>query len=484
MMEVQLIWGAILLAVLASVLWLFAPEYRSRLRVTWLLLSACFVLVLLPQRQPWMHEVALALAELAAVALFSIVLFRILFHRFGLPLIVSDLVVIVGYAVIALTLLARLGVNVSGLIATSAVLAAVIGLALQELLVNVIGGLALHADGSIRNGVWIQSEHGLGQVRHVRLRHTVIETVENDVVLIPNHALMKVPVTILADRRRCMVRFRLGSEHRPTWAINIVEKALRASPIAGIASDPKPECLIFEAQVQHIEYGIRVWVTTYGNTDAPLSRVLSRAYFALERAGAPLASIPNVHKIQRSKASEGDETLATAALRQVPMWRSLTHDELQTLGARLRRLSFGPGETIVHQGDSGASMFVILGGSVSVTLKGSAGHEEQLATLEPGSFFGEMSLMTGGKRTASVIALEEVECGELEKEDVADILMHRPELAQEISEVLEKRQTALASVRERLQNRAEAPEKSDLLTVIQQFFGISKSTGTPAAQDR
>src|SRR6266404_8484078 len=106
MMEAQLIWGVIVLAILAGVLWLFAPEYRSRLRYTWLLLTVCFVLLLLPQRQPWMHEVALALAELIAVALFSIVLFRILFHRFGLPLIVSDLVVIVGYAVIALTLLA------------------------------------------------------------------------------------------------------------------------------------------------------------------------------------------------------------------------------------------------------------------------------------------------------------------------------------------------------------------------------------------
>ncbi len=474
MTDVQLTWGLVALAVLAGLLWGLSREYRSRLRYSVLLLAACFVLLALPQRQPWMHEAAVALAQLVALHVLSILLFRILFHRFGLPVIVGDIVVIAGYVVIVLSLLARIGVNVSGLIATSAVLAAVIGLALQELLVNVVGGLVLHADGAIHQGVWIKSEHGIGKVRNVRLRHTVIETPDNDVVLIPNHALMKVPVTILSERRRHLVRFRIGAAHRPTSVIRIVEKALRASAIKGIATDPKPECVVFEAQVQHIEYGIFAWVTTPGHADGPLSRVLSRVYFAMERAGVPLATIPAVLHLQRTKAAEDHETMASAALRQVPMWRTLTHEELQILGARLKHLHYAPGETIVHQGDSGASMFVILGGSVSVTLAGNSGHVEELATLEPGSFFGEMSLMTGSKRTASVIALDEVECGELEKHDVADILMRRPELAQQISDLLDKRQTALASVREKLRNKPETESKSDLLALIQQFFGISK----------
>ncbi len=476
-MDLQLTWGAVALAAIAGLLWGLARQYRSRLRFSILLLAACFVLLALPQRQPWMHEAALALAQLVALHVLSILLFRILFHRFGLPVIVSDIVVIAGYAVIILTLLARLGVNVSGLIATSAVLAAVIGLALQEMLVNVIGGLALHADGAIHQGVWIKSEHGIGKVRNVRLRHTVIETPDNDLVLIPNHALMKVAVTILSDRRRHLVHFRVGAGHRPTAVIRIVEKALRASVIKGIASDPKPECFVIEAQVQHIEYGIFAWVTTPGYAEGPLSRVISRVYFAMERAGIPLASIPTELHLRRAKVGEDHESMATAALRQVPMWRTLTHEELQILGARLKHLHYAPGETIVRQGDSGASMFVILGGSVSVTLAGRSGHVEELATLEAGSFFGEMSLMTGVKRTASVVAVDEVECGELEKHDVADILMRRPELAQQISDLLEKRQIALDSLREKLQNKPEAVGKSDLLARIQDFFGISKQPG-------
>jgi small-conductance mechanosensitive channel len=482
MIQNQLIWGAGILAVLSLILWVFAAEYRSRLRYIWTMLAACFALLLVPQKQPWMHELALALIQFVAIALFSTLLFRMLFRRFGLPVIVGDVVVIAGYAITVLSLLARVGVNVSGLIATSAVVAAVIGLALQELLVNVIGGLALHSDGSIHNGVWIKSEHGIGQVRDVKLRHTVIETAETDLILIPNHSLMKVPVTIISNRRRTLVKFRLGLEHRPTSIIKIIEKALRSSPIAGIAGDPQPECLVVEAQAHYMEYGIRVWVTTPGHADLPLSRVLSRAYFALERAGAPLVPIPAVLKLRRPKPEDDEETTATAALRQIPMWPSLTSDELQILGARLKRISFAPGETIVSQGDSGSSMFVILGGSVSVTLAGKSGDVEQLATLEAGSFFGEMSLMTGSKRTASIIALEEVECGELEKQDVADILRRRPELVDEISDELQRRQTALASVREMLEHKVEKPSKTDLLTIIQYFFGISKQPVTPAKE--
>src|SRR4051812_43867684 len=249
MMDNQLIWGACLLAFFLAALWGFVREYRSRLRYTFLLLVACFVLLLLPrflpQSQPWMHEGALALAELVAVHVVSILLFRMLFHRFGLPVIISDIVVIAGYAVVSLTLLAHLGVNVSGLIATSAVLAAVIGLALQELLVNVIGGLAIHADGAIHQGVWIKSEHGIGKVTNVRLRHTIIQTTDNDTVLIPNHSLMKVPVTIIGAKHRVLIRFRIGAEHRPTSVIRAVEKALRSSPIKGVATDPPPECVVF-----------------------------------------------------------------------------------------------------------------------------------------------------------------------------------------------------------------------------------------------
>jgi CRP-like cAMP-binding protein len=141
----------------------------------------------------------------------------------------------------------------------------------------------------------------------------------------------------------------------------------------------------------------------------------------------------------------------------------------------LKWVVHGPGETIVRQGNDGSSMFVLLRGSVAVTLKDAHGSSEQVATLGGGDFFGEMSLMTGEKRSASVTALEEVECAELHKDDVAGLLLRRPELAREISAILEQRQGGLASARERFQTTPRAAKPLDLLGRIQQYFSIDRS---------
>jgi len=113
-------------------------------------------------------------------------------------------------------------------------------------------------------------------------------------------------------------------------------------------------------------------------------------------------------------------------------------------------------------------MFVILGARQRYA--GRDWGSGQLATLEPGSFFGEMCLMTGGKRTASVMRwMNDAASGKARRSRYPDT---PSELAQQISDLLDKRQIALVSLREKLQNKPEQESKSDLLTLIQEFFGI------------
>lgn len=476
-MQYPLIWVIGGVAVLSGVVAALLSEARSRMKYTALLLCASLLFAWLPGRTPWMDQAAIALAELAALHLFTILIFRVALRRFELPVIVSDFVVIAGYAVVLLTLLAKLGVNVPGLIATSAVLAAIIGLSFQDLLSNLIGGLSIQADGAIRAGQWIKCEHGMGRVLRVRLRCTSIETLDGDVVLIPNHVLTKGAVTIFGSPRRILARFRLGPQHRPTHIIKVVERALGSSPIDGIHAESQPHCFVMEHQTQHIEYGVHVWITGATAYEEAMSRVLNRIYFALRRADAPVASIASaveVHNAAPGRDQRDGFEIASAALKKSPLWRSLTDDEVKMIAHRLKRSWFGPGEAIVKQGEAGNSMFVILHGSVNVILSVDGGAAQQIATLESGSFFGEMSLLTGDKRSASVVAIENVECGELDKEHVQDILLGRPELAREISETLEDRQTALASAREKIQDNTNVDKRVDLLSRIQQFFGIAR----------
>src|ERR1700678_4250622 len=107
-------------AALSSVLWLLAPAYRSRMQANWLLLGISLALELAPQHSPWAADLAAALTEVAAIRVAAILIFRIVLHRTGWPVILTDVAFVGGYAVALVNLLIEVGVNVSGLIATSA----------------------------------------------------------------------------------------------------------------------------------------------------------------------------------------------------------------------------------------------------------------------------------------------------------------------------------------------------------------------------
>jgi CRP-like cAMP-binding protein/small-conductance mechanosensitive channel len=463
------------LTALSGVLWLLAPAYRARMQANALLLGIALALELSPQHPFWVTDLAAAFAEVAAIRVAAIVIFRIVLHRTGWPVILTDVAIVGGYAVALVNLLVEVGVNVSGLIATSALLAGIVGLALQEVLGNLIGGAAIHADGAIREGVWIKTEHGIGRVTNVRLRHTSIETADNNSIIIPNSSLTKGAVTIISNRQRLILRFQLPASHRPTTVIRMVEEAL-SSPLNDVAREPAPRCFIAEFQAQHIEYAVHVWVTSPGREEVPTSLVLARVFFVLARAGAPVGSVLNSVELHNASAGADRQSRDSAfgLLKHIPIWSLLTEGEMSILASRLKWLVHGPGETIVRQGDEGSSMFVLLRGAVAVSLRDAHGRSEQVATLSGGDFFGEMSLMTGEKRSASVTALEEVECAELHKDDVAELLLQRPELAREISAILEQRQGGLASARERFQSPPQAAKPLDLLGRIQQYFSIDR----------
>jgi CRP-like cAMP-binding protein len=133
---------------------------------------------------------------------------------------------------------------------------------------------------------------------------------------------------------------------------------------------------------------------------------------------------------------------------------------------------FGPGETILRQGDPGDSLYVVRTGAVAVQI-GVLGAFKEVATLSDGQFFGEMSLMTGAMRTATVVAKSDVECYIVDKEAFQEILQEKPELAGIISDILARREIALGEVPTQ-SVVPTAAQKSQLMTKIGAFFGIKQ----------
>jgi len=427
----------------------------------------------------------------AVINLASVVVFDLLLGAVGLkpPRIMRDLLIAFSYIIIAITLLSRGGVDLTGIVATSAVITAVVGFSLQDTLGNVMGGMALQMERSISVGDWIRVDQQEGRVVEIRWRQTSIETRNWDTVVIPNSVLMKGQVLLLGRRtgaprqHRQWVYFNIDFRFAPTDVIATVETALRAEPIENVASEPAPHCLAIDFKDSYITYAARYWLTDLALTDPTDSVVRQRVYFALRRAGIQL-SIPaqtlfitedDERRRERKHVEEIEQRVK--ALSRVELFHTLTDEERRALAERMTVAPFVKGEAMTRQGAEAHWLYIMTEGDAEVRIAVDGNLNKKVADLHAGDFFGEMGLMTGERRFATVIALTDAECYRLDKQSFQDILQRRPELAEDISHILARRRVELDAVREGLNEEAKRKRMShtqgDLLRRIRDFFTLN-----------
>jgi small-conductance mechanosensitive channel/CRP-like cAMP-binding protein len=440
------------------------------------------------------------------VSLSATLAFGLLLPAIGveMPMIASDLIVGVGYVVVTLVILSRHGVNPTGALVSGAVVSAVLAISLQSTLGNVVGGVALQLDGSIREGDWIQLENGRqGRVRSVRWRHTVIETRDWSTIIVPNAQLLGNNITILGKRngrpapQRMIVWFNVDFRFPPSRVLRAVSEALEASSIDNVADDPPPNvvCMDFtrDGRESMASYAVRYWINDLATDDLTSSRVRARIYAALQRAEIPLA-VPAAtsfveekddQRTARRRERHVEERLI--ALKTVHLFRTLTDDELRTLAAGMGHVMYTAGEVITRQGAAANWLYVMTAGTAEVRAnlepdsgQGFPGPKVVVATLTAPDFFGEMSLMTGEPRSADVVATSDVDCFRLGKDTFKTVLLARPDIATELSDKLANRKVELIAAREGLdamsQREREASERDRILRGIKAFFALGGPT--------
>ena len=121
-------------------------------------------------------------------------------------------------------------------------------------------------------------------------------------------------------------------------------------------------------------------------------------------------------------------------LKRIPLFAQLSHRELAQIGRWADELEVGEGRHIVDQGDFGYEFFAILDGTAEVLKDG-----EQIATLGPGDFFGEIALASGGRRTASVVAAAPMHVAVMLKRDFRHMEADLPEVADMVRRAIEER---------------------------------------------
>ncbi len=472
---------------LSLILWIGGAASRRQIRSSWVYCGLAVVLWLLyPSGTGTGAALATAFTELTVLQLIVTALDVTLLKRLNAPKFVGEVLIAGGYMAVVFSLLAHVGLNVTGLITTSAVATAVLGLSLQDLLVNFVGGVVLELEQTIKVGDWIRTEQFSGAVTGVRLRHTVLQTADNDTLLLPNSLLMRAPATIVSRKHRRLIQFTLPYGCDPARITEAVVNALTMSPVKSVCSEPRPRCFILELNPQYIVFGIFAWLNDPPGEYLAVSAVLTRVHYALARLGVPLKSISTTLEVTRPPKPEPSLPAQNLEILQaVPIFRSLPVDAMERLAPSLKHTVFGPGECVIRQGDEGDSMYILIAGSVDIHIGVDSGMSEYVATLNAGEFFGEMSLLTGERRAASVIAMTAVECLVVDKHSMTELFCWHPELMTNVSDVIVDRQAGLAATRERLdgeEKRLQAVRsRRDMLQRIQHYFGIADS-GTAAGR--
>ncbi|HXX94560.1 MAG TPA: mechanosensitive ion channel family protein [Planctomycetota bacterium] len=347
-------------------------------------------------------------------------------------------------------------VDIGALVTTSAILSVVVGLALQESLSNVFSGIMLTIDRPFKPGDWVEVDGKEGKVLDSNWRSTRIHTREDDLIYIPNSTMAKSSIINLTDptpehlcRKKVGIEYSAPPNRVRTVLVNMMLH------VDGVLKEPAPDVFLIAFEDSSITYELRYWIEAYDRRNRIDSEVMRGVWYHLKREGISIpAPIRDVY-LHRHKPERRPEEVIVL-LRRVDILAPLKEEDMLMLAEDLSHHLFARGEAICKQGDPGSTFYIIKAGTVGVKVKGSDGVEAEVARLTPGSYFGEMSLLTGEPRSSTCTALEDCELLCLDRDSFGVLLSENPPVAQAMSDILAARSQA---TKERLHKERETMSK-------------------------
>ena len=355
------------------------------------------------------------------------------------PTIVQDALTIALFAIAAVVLLQE------KVLATTAVGAVVIGFALQETLGNLFAGLAIQIEKPFRVGHWVQIAGKDGIVTETTWRATKIRTKTGNLVVVPNSVLARDTITNYsqptADTR---LELEVGASYDtpPNEVKATILEAL--SHEQGISRPDLTEVLVVDFAAYAITYRIRFWINDFAADERVRDRVRSLIYYAFRRRGIMIPYPIEVQIRREPPPTLVDRPEVGRAVNAVDIFAGLSEEQRTALTSAARPSLYGAGEVIVRQGQLGSSMFIVVSGEAVVTLEPS---RHEVARLTPGSFFGEMSLLTGEARTATVTAVSDCEVLEITADGFRRLVLENPAVVEQVGAAVATRAARLADLR-------------------------------------
>jgi CRP-like cAMP-binding protein len=366
------------------------------------------------------------------------------------------------------------GVQLAPLFTGSTIIGIVVGLALQDTLGNLFAGIALQADKPFQVGDVINiSNRGTGVVESVSWRGVKIRTFQSKLLVISNAVLGRETIEIAprGNLNARLVYFNSLYTDSPSRVAQVIREAVRH--VENVSNRVRPIVRIRNLGDNGVEWEIKYWPENYEKYNDTDALIRQRVWYAYQREGLHFAfPTRTVHVEPKAQPLTTDEVANTVAeqLTSVPVFAPLSEEEIEKVARASVKRIFAPGEAIVRKGQEGRSMFVITRGNVKVQIPDQSG-QKVINRLGPHDFFGEMSLLTGEPRSATVVAEDEVDVLEIRKSALKPIFEANPELMTTVCEIIEERKLLLnESVAET--DVAQPSANRGVLGSIKRFFGI------------
>lgn len=403
-----------------------------------------------------------------------------------LPRIIRD---IIRLAIIVLAVLfalkAFLGLEPTALIATSTVLSAVIGLAMQDVLANIFAGISLQIGKPFRIGDWVTVYNQTGTVISTSWRSTRIKTRDNHVIEIPNSNIAKteiynysVPTPL--QRRAIDVGVVYGLPPNDVKKV-LIDAALAAR---GVLNQPEPDVLLTNYGDFAITYRMRYWLRDFADVPRTEDRIMTNIWYYFKRAGIQIpfpirdVTMRQVDAETERRTEEGRVAKIRSHLGGVELLASLSKTELNQLAAVAAERRYAAGEIIVRQGDPGDEFFIVISGNVRTTVRRERAPTIDIGTFGPGFYFGEMSLLTGEPRRATIAAVEDTDVLVINKEMFQETIAAHPKVTDKLSKAIENRRAEIerefaeAGDEEAAAAVEEEYSREKVLKKIKEFFDI------------
>jgi small-conductance mechanosensitive channel/CRP-like cAMP-binding protein len=364
--------------------------------------------------------------------------------------------------------------TITGLLASSGVIAIIIGLALQDTLGNIFAGFGIQAGRTFKVGDWLLLDGQHVEVVELNWRSTRFRNNDEASFNIPNSQLAKATIVNLYYPTPVhAMRVKVGVEYRVPP--NEVKEALikAAVSVRGVLAEPAPQAFLMAFDDSSINYELKFWLRDGRRYPQIIDGIRTNCWYEFARRGISFAY--PVRIIERTVPRVLDHDRKAELLGQQPLFAALDKAQIGRLVQSAKRIRFGKGETIIHQGEPGESMFILARGFAEVfVLKD--GEPLRVGVVQTGECFGEVSLLTGEPRSATVTAQTDCEILEIQKSAMAALLHEHPQLAEQLSETLAVRRLATKSELERFEieatETASVRTKESVLARLRLFFEL------------